>query len=475
MTVSSHHPDYDEFREEWRLCRDAYRGEQAIKENGTRYLPMPGGFKAQSDGGVGMYSSYVARAQFPSIMPMTIAGMVGVIHRAESQIEMPDAMSAIWEKATPDGIPLEVFHRRITTELLIAGRYGLLVDVRPGEATPLIAGYVAETVINWDPDGSLIVLDETDYVRTNFTWVEQPAWRTLMLDDAGNYVQALYDYENAAGGEPINPTAAGGNALDFLPFIVANARDMRLDPESPPLIGVARSAKNIYQLSADYRWQLFMTGQETLFVINADAPDVVGAGVTVTLKGGDGLTPDAKYVGPAGTGIAAHRVAIQDERHAAVAAGAKMFESAGGGDESGEALRLRYAAETATLTTIAQTSAAALEKALRYVAIMMGLNPEAVIVKPNLQFVDTKMSPQEAQALVKVWQDGAISYETLYGNLQAGEIASAERDAEEELALIDDEDEQRRPSPIEAGIMVAQPSGEAANEETDGDAVESSA
>jgi len=49
---------------------------------------------------------------------------------------------------------------------------------------------------------------------------------------------------------------------------------------------------------------------------------VVGAGVVVTLKGGDGLTPDAKYVGPAGTGIAAHRTAILDERQAAVAAGA---------------------------------------------------------------------------------------------------------------------------------------------------------
>jgi hypothetical protein len=211
-----------------------------------------------------------------------------------------------------------------------------------------------------------------------------------------------------------------------------------------------------------------MTGQETLFVIDADAPDIVGAGVIVTLKGGDGLTPDAKYVGPAGTGIEAHRQAMQDERVAAVSAGAKMFETSGGGQESGEALRLRFAAETATLTTIAQNSSAALERALRYVALMMGLDPMQVVVKPNLQFVDTKMSPQEAESLVRVWQEGAISYQTLYENLQAGEITSAERDFEAELKLIDDEDFSRDPSPEEAG-MIAQPGGDAASDGESGD------
>ena len=470
MTVSSHHPDYDEFHLEWKLCRDSYRGEQAIKEGGTRYLPMPSGFKAQPDKGVDLYSAYSARAQFPSIMPQTIAGMVGVIHRAEAQIEMPDAMMPLWERATPDGLPLEVLHRRITSELLIAGRYGLLVDVRDGEPLPMIAGYIAEALINWDEDGSLIVLDETDYVRTGFTWIEQPSWRALMIED-GRYVVRVYDFENA-DAEPVQPSARGGAALDEIPFVVANARDLRMEPEIPPLLGVARSAVNIFQLSADYRWQLFMTGQETLFVIDADPPDIVGAGVIVSLKGGDGLTPDAKYVGPAGTGIAAHRTAILDERQAAVSAGAKLFESSGGGDESGEALRLRYAAETATLTTVAQNSAAALERALRYVAIMMGLDPEAVVVKPNLQFVDTKMTPTDAESLVRVWQEGAISYQTLYENLQAGEIASAERDHEEEMALIDDEEPDRLPTPEEAGFTVAQPSGEAASMEMNGDAVE---
>ena len=58
--------------------------------------------------------------------------------------------------------------------------------------------------------------------------------------------------------------------------------------------------------------------------------------------------------------------------------------------------------------------------------------------------------------LVKLWQDEAISYETLYENLQRGEIASSERDFEEELKIIDEEVEEemkRREEQIKAGLL----------------------
>lgn len=88
---------------------------------------------------------------------------------------------------------------------------------------------------------------------------------------------------------------------------------------------------------------------------------------------------------------------------------------------------------------MALASAAGLEKALRYAAIMMGADPLEVEVKPNLKFVETAMTPADAQALVGVWQSGGISYRTLYENLQRGEIASAERSVEDERELIDQE------------------------------------
>lgn len=440
MAVDAKHPEWQDRADEWREMRVTARGAKAVREAGEDFLPMPSGFRVQADSGRAMYGAYQKRAQFPEIVAPTIRGMVGVIHRTEAQIEMPDAMIGIWERATSDGLALEAFHRRITGELLLTGRYSILADAASGGSDlPFLAGYSAEALINWSTDRDFYVLDESGLERNEFEWSNKKRYRVLRLADG------RYEVETYSGADKdadvLQPTARGGQRLDSIPFVVIGPRDLAVAPEEPPLIGVARAALAIYRLDADYRHQLYMSGQETLVVINGDAPSAIGAGVVITLTSGQGedgkeFTPDAKYVGPSGTGIAAHRTAIQDERENAVAAGARIFDSAKKAAESGEALRLRYAAQTATLTSIAQASAQGLEKALRFAAVMVGADPEKVVVKPNLDFLDSTMSAQDAQHLVTVWQSGALSKQTLYENLQRGEIASPERSFDEEEELI---------------------------------------
>lgn len=439
--VETKHPLYIERADEWSLMRDTTAGEKEVKGAGTQYLPQPSGFSAQADGGKALYDAYQKRAQFPEIVHPTVHGMVGVIHRTEAQIEMPAAMQPLWEKATKDGLPLEALHRRITAELLTTGRYALLADAATeGSDLPWLAGYTAEALINWSDDRTMFVLDESGLKREGFRWEQEQRFRVLEMRD-GTYTVQTYTGAARTPGDEVTPSGRGNAKLPEIPFVVMGARDLSLAPELPPLLGVARSAIALYQLSADYRWQLFMTGQETLVVINGDAPEAIGAGAVIAIKQGDQQgTPDVKYVGPAGTGIAAHRTAILDERQNAAQSGARLFNSSETKTaESGDALRIRFAAETATLTSIALASAQGLEKALRHIAIMIGQSPEAVTVKPNLSFVDATLTPEQAASLVSLWQNGAIAYETLYENLQRGEIASAERDFEAELKLIDEE------------------------------------
>ncbi|MBM3606817.1 MAG: DUF4055 domain-containing protein [Alphaproteobacteria bacterium] len=419
--------------------RDCARGETAVKDAGDKYLPMPSGFGIQNDGGRRMYAAYQTRAQFSEILAPTIRGMIGVIHRTEAQITMPKVMAGLWERATSDGLPLEALHRRITGELLLMGRYGLLADAAStGSDLPWLSGYTTESLINWSPARDFFVLDESGLQRDGFSWKQRKAYRVLRLEDE-RYSVEKYDGEGQ-DGEVVQPTVRGGGALTAIPFVVMGPQDLSVSPQEPPLIGVARAALAMYRLDADYRHQLYMSGQETLVIINGEAPAAVGAGVVITLSASkDDHAPDAKYVGPSGTGIAAHRQAILDERDNAASAGARLFDSEKRTAESGDALRIRYAAQTATLTSIALASAQGLEKALRHIATMIGANPEEVVVKPNLSFVEAGLSPQEAQALVSMWQSGAISYQTLYENLQRGEIASAERTFEEEYELISGE------------------------------------
>jgi hypothetical protein len=447
-TLTARHPEYtSEVFEEWRLMRDAYRGESAIKKRGEFYLPMPSGFKHHPDKTIGaaMFNAYLKRARFPEIVASAIRGMVGIAHAQEWQIEMPPALEYLWEKATKDAIPLEVFSKRITTELLITGRYSVLADAPPDGGDIYLAGYRAESLVNWSEMNDFFVLEEMDYDRNGMAWTAVIRSRVLELVD-GRYLQKVLD--DGAEVAEFEPRARGGVALDFIPLSVGGAMDLDLTPDAPPMIGVARAALAHYQLNADYRHQLYMSGQETLFLYNVpqdQRPSVIGAGVIVTLESGD-ATKDAKaeYVGPMGTGIEAHAAAMDREQQAAVRSGAQLFDNTkGNSQESGDARRLRFSAETATLSSIVGASAAILERALKNAALMAGADPNGVIVTPPANLLEGRLDAQEMTALVAAWEKGGFGYETLYENLQRGRIASPERDMAAEMTQIERDNEAR--------------------------------
>ena len=466
--VSSQHPDYVKILPDWNLVRDAMDGETVVKEKGDEYLPMPDGFTSQEDKGVKMYNAYRLRAKFPEILDFTIRGMVGIIHRVPTEITVPKQLEPMIERATRDGLPLQALHERITTELLATGRYGLLTDVpMEGDPTPYIAGYTAENILNWSADLDFYVLDESHLKRKKFEWKITPQYRVLeikpVLTDEekaeaeaeaqgeeesaerasikeGTYFQTLYKVD--ASGElkeqiPVIPQARGGSQMIEIPFVVAGTTDVAVSIDQIPLLTIARCAFAMYRLDADYKWQLFMSGQETFVTTGAgeNEIDIIGAGVHIQLPAG----ADAKYVGPSGEGINAQKEAIQDERQQAVMAGARMFDADRKAAESGDALRIRYAAQTATLSTIAINSSKALEKALKFAAIFVGANPDEVSVKPNLQFVDTQLDPQKAEYIMKLWLGGAISGMTMWEYFQRGELVTKDRTWEEEQELINQE------------------------------------
>jgi hypothetical protein len=262
----------------------------------------------------------------------------------------------------------------------------------------------------------------------------------------GRYVSTIFEGENLSP-EFFEPRGLGGAIIPRIPFAIGTARDVTADVETPPLVGVANAAIAMYQLSADYRHQLYMSGQETLVALNGPAPRAVGAGVVHEMRG-DGDNPaDLKYVSPSCSGIEAHRLAIQEQKEQAIMAGARMFDNSRA-QESGDARRLRFASEMANLTSVAMVSAGLLEQGLRGVADLLGLDREEVIVTPPADLLDTSMTPDDAQKLMALWQNGAISYQTFYDNLQKGGIASTERTSEDEARLVDE-----RPDTLGADMM----------------------
>ena len=431
------HPSLSaERRAEWRLMRDAMDGEAIVKARGEIYLPKPDGFKNNAAIEDTLYHRYKSYATFPSILAPTVAAMIGIIHGQEIKIDIPESMMYLWENADGNGLTLEAFHRRITRELLVIGAYAILADAPEGGGDPFMTGYSRDTLINWDVDWW--VTDESTIRREGFVWKQLEAYRVFQIGPTG-YEQILFEAPLLEQGQNMQVFGRGREPLPRIPFAVGTAVDLSPRIEAPPLIGVANACLAMYQLSADYRWQLYMSGQETLVAINGDAPERIGAGVVHVMHGSEGLTPDLRYVTPQCTGIEAHRVAMEEQATMAQHAGARLVDTSRA-QESGEARKLRFASETATLTSIAINSCALLERSLRNVAMLMGLGEQAeseIIVHPPQDLLDGTITPQDAEALARIWQSGGMSWDTYYANLQRGGIASPERTAEEEFRLIE--------------------------------------
>lgn len=461
------HPLYEAFAPSWRLLRDAMDGEDAIKARSEAYLPEKSGTRAIADPALrkAAYDAYKLRAEFPELVAPTVRGAVGVMLDQPAMIELPAVLEPLREKATRDGLTLEGLHRRIAIELMTVGRYGVLPGVAETGA-PYLAGYVAESIINWDATGDetdFLVLDETGLVRNRETgaWETVEAYLECFLQD-GAYAARRWMKTSSGwiAAEEVVAQDRKRRALDTLPFVFIGVNDLTAAPDDVPLYGLAKLAVRVYRLDADYTFALHMTSEPTPVAIGFDDPaQAVQDGKAPTTLGSSKLWllpvgGDAKYLEFSGPGLDAQSKAIQDALSRAVVFGAQILSDSQRTAESGEAIRLRLGNQASTLKTIALNSAAGLEKALKNLAVWMGANPDDVKVTPVTDFFDHAISAQDITALVAGWQAGAYSWRTMFDRFQRGELIPVDRTAEDELALIDQDEIEREPSADDIAALV---------------------
>jgi hypothetical protein len=156
-----------------------------------------------------------------------------------------------------------------------------------------------------------------------------------------------------------------------------------------------------------------MQGQDTLVRIGAmddDAEVRTGAGARIDCQIGG----DAKYIGVSSSGLPEQRQALEND-YRRVAQKSGQLLNGSDSAESGEALRIRVSAQTATLPQLAKTGAAALQQILRYLAEWQGANPDEVIVEPNLNFSDADLNGQTLMNIMQAKAMGApLSEESVH-------------------------------------------------------------
>lgn len=459
MNLSSLHPSFIGRRSDWTLCRDAYEGERQVKGRGQEYLPPTDGMIRQgmqaNQKGLQRYESYKKRAYFPDIVELAVNAMVGLMHIKAPSFSLPSSMEPLLKEATAEHEPLSTLLRRINMEQILVGRYGLLPDLSSVPTTaavlPFIASYQTEKILNWD-DGRteggaqnllMVSLDESEFERLpSLEWDFVTKHRLLWLGplfegesaDLKMYRSGLVrgDAFSPAPNDMIAPSFAG-TTLDYIPFQFIGCKDLVPDPDKPPVLNLANLAMAIYRGEADYRTALHMVGQDTL-VIAGLSSDEDGDGDFKTGPGASILLPmgaTAQYVGTNSQGIPHMRTQLDGDYDRAGQAGASMLNATGGDQQSGEALRIRVAAKTATLTNVAITGAAGLERVLKNIAKWIGANPDEVSVKPNLDFANVPLSATELVQLMAAKSSGApIALRTIHGIMQNKGITEFDFEAE---------------------------------------------
>lgn len=446
--ITTHHPKYDDYSESWERMRDCFDGEDTVKEKGQAYLPMKSGTAALTDTTekLATYNAYKFRAEFPELVSPTVIGSAGLITDQTPEIRLPQQMEYLLEDCDGTGTPLDSFHKQMVTEILITGRYGIL----PGplsDGTFILAGYPTEKIINWDTDErgrvNFVVLDETDDRRDPETneWSRKERYLELTLED-GKYVAYRWDGQTQ-DPTPLIALKPNQEPVTAVPFVFVNTMDLKPDPDDVPLYGLAKLALRVYRLDADYTQSLHMTAEPTPYctgfdnakdaIQNDEVPKSIGASALWILPKG----AVAGFMEFSGPGLSAQAAAITASLERAVMFGAQVLAENSRAVESGDARRMRMRSQQSFLRSLAKTAAAGLERALRNIAVWKGLDPETVIVRPYLDFVDYILEPQALTALIQGWMSGAYSKRTLFENMQRADMIPQERSFEDEQELID--------------------------------------
>ena len=126
---------------------------------------------------------------------------------------------------------------------------------------------------------------------------------------------------------------------------------------------------------------------------------------------------------------------LLDMENRMAALGAEMLKPRIASAESAEAKSLDQVAQNSTTADVARTVSESYAKALDFCAKWLG-GQENAIYQLNTDYNPKAMDAQKLTSLISGWQNGALSYETFYENLQRGEIASTHRTALEEQIKI---------------------------------------
>lgn len=474
------HPDYQRYAVPWEKCTDAAEGEEAVKARGQTYIPMLTGMDRNS-GGDAEYRAYLKRASWFGATGRTISGLTGTVLRKPPKIEYPD--EEILETIGSRDEPILGMLQSTINSLLTTGRVGHLVDAgkSAGEddsPRPYITSYCAQDILNWHQEQlggrlvtTLVVLKELVPEPVGEKIYERMGvdqWRVLRLGSAPAinaeqsadtkqlvlndgfiksnlekpfYFQEVWRKEVDGNGtetgnliivDTITPRKKGGRLWEEIPFTFSNTTNHLPAVEKPPLLDLVNVNLSHFRNSADLEHGRHFTCLPTPYAFGFDPnqPPKIGASVAWISNEKDGKVGMLEFTG---AGLGHLREGMEDKKKEMAVLGSRLLEDQKTGVEAAGAIKLRLTSDNSTLTNIAIVTSMTWKQLLDWVFEWMNTTEsDSIEVQLNLDFNPKKLTGDDLKTLFLLLQNGGMSYETYFWNLQTGEMIPPGRTREEE-------------------------------------------
>lgn len=439
------HEEYKDMQARWDLVDALFEGEHGVHEEGETYLPR---LQGEDD------KAYEARKAMTPVFgafPRTVLGLRGMMFRKPMSVELPATIAEMAKDIDLAGTTLQGLAQEVVEDALVSGRVGLLVDYpkAPKGATkadavalnlrPMIVKYDTESIYNWRTERingvtvtSQVRLEEENEVQDpedEFKIKCEKRYRVLDLFE-GKYRQRVFKIvDNVEIIEDEFTPLMNGKPLDYIPFIGISVDSIGLDVKAPPLIDLATTVLHHYQQATSYERGCFFSGLPMFNIFGVSPQNADGTDLEISIGGNVANIfprPEAHAEMLEVTSkFEALRTNLEDKKREMAVLGARMLESQKAGVEAADAIARRMSGEESLLSIMAQTVSMGLTRACQIFSDWAGASG-AVSVELNRDFMPAGITPQEMTALIGAWQSGAISQETLFDNLKAGEVIAAD-------------------------------------------------
>jgi hypothetical protein len=444
----------------WTIIRDVLGGQLEVKAKGTEYLVMPNA-DDKSPENLAEFQCRLNRAVFYNVTARTHAGYVGQVYAKDPSVELPATMQMFIDNVDGSGVQLDQQSKLAFGWALSLGRAGLLTDypnqvgedgvpkqttvadLRSGNIRPTINLYRPEAIINWRTKviGSVTVLSlvvlveeylaEDDGFEPKF----KPQWRVLRLDeDSGFYtIEVFRKNEDGFVSEgAVTPLDGSGKPFDRIPFTFIGSEDNSPDPDEPPLLDLALLNLAHYNNSADNEDSVYKVGMPMFWfaglsegwvkkVLNGKVR--VGSSQAVLLpEGGSAGIVQAEPNSMAFTNM-------EHKEKQMVALGAKLVEVKTVQRTATEA-GIAEASETSILMSCARNVSQAYRAAFKFVGLFLGtdVSDDALAYELNTDIAIARLDTAGQQALMAMWQSGAMDFEEMRWNLRRSSLVYKDDD-----------------------------------------------